>query len=295
MADTISQIIEQAAAETNTSPTQAQIASGNYRKGRFRFRGLQFVIENPIGSARRGTSPDGTEWSNVLHHHYGYVSGTEGCDGDQVDVFIGPDIQEPIVYVINQTDQDGAFDETKSMIGFSDAESARSAYLKHYPRDWNGLHSVVPMPFSRWKEWVMSDSHTSPAEDQMFRTEFEYLEKSDLNDGPLYVYGAVLVPDKFDRQGDIIDADAIKKAARNYMAKAQHAGLQHKWLLSKSGIQLTQSFLAPTDMTIGKKDIPKGSWVVEFQVTDDNLKKSIASGEYRAFSIGGRAKRVPVD
>lgn len=141
----------------------------------------------------------------------------------------------------------------------------------------------------------MSDSHTSPAEDQMFRTEFEYLEKSDLNDGPLYVYGAVLVPDKFDRQGDIIDADAIKKAARNYMAKAQHAGLQHKWLLSKSGIQLTQSFLAPTDMAIGKKDIPKGSWVVEFQVTDDNLKKSIASGEYRAFSIGGRAKRVPVD
>lgn len=131
--------------------------------------------------------------------------------------------------------------------------------------------------------------------DTDFRSQVDILEKSELNDGPLYVYGAVLVPDKFDRQGDIVDEDTIRKSARNYMMKAQNAGLQHKWLLSKEGIQLTQSFLAPADMKIGEKDIPKGSWVVEFQVTDDTLKKSIASGEYRAFSIGGRARRTPVE
>lgn len=128
-----------------------------------------------------------------------------------------------------------------------------------------------------------------------FRTEAEIIAKESTEDGPLYVYGAVLVPDKFDRQGDIVDRDVIRKSARQYMTNAQNAGIRHKVLLSKDGTALTQSFIAPVDMKIGDRDIPEGSWVVEFQVTDDQLKKDVESGKYRAFSVGGNAARVPAE
>jgi hypothetical protein len=63
----------EAAKITNTEPTQGQIESGNYRKGRFIWNGLEIVIENPEGSVRSGIDSDGKSWETKMQNHYGYI------------------------------------------------------------------------------------------------------------------------------------------------------------------------------------------------------------------------------
>ncbi len=59
-------------------------------KGRVSFHGLPFVMENPKDSTRSGVDADGKPWEAKLPADYGYLSRTEGADGDQVDAYIGP-------------------------------------------------------------------------------------------------------------------------------------------------------------------------------------------------------------
>src|SRR5688500_12742205 len=86
----------------NVNPTDAQKTAGNYRKGHIRVHGLDITIENPRGSNRSGTSPDGKKWTSRLPHHYGYIRRTEGGDRDNVDVYVGPHLKSDKVFVIDQ-------------------------------------------------------------------------------------------------------------------------------------------------------------------------------------------------
>ena len=83
---------EAATSPTNDKPepTQAEAEAGQYEKGDIKLQGLDIAIENPRGSERTGTGPDGKQWSVELPAHYGFVRRTEGADGDQVDVYVGP-------------------------------------------------------------------------------------------------------------------------------------------------------------------------------------------------------------
>jgi hypothetical protein len=66
---------------------------------------------------------------------YGYIRGTVGVDKDHVDVFIGPNPESEIVYIVNQNDPvTGKFDEQKVMLGFCTEAAAKEAYLKQYDR-----------------------------------------------------------------------------------------------------------------------------------------------------------------
>ena len=47
-------------------PTDGQKRVGNYRKVHLNLDGFRISIENPKGSYRSGTSPDGTKWRNRL-------------------------------------------------------------------------------------------------------------------------------------------------------------------------------------------------------------------------------------
>ena len=88
-------------------PTEAQIEQGNYKKGHFKIGGLDIAIENPKGSYRKGTAPDGTEWATKMRHHYGDIKRTKGADDDPVDVFIGTKTDNiDTVYVVDQIDPD---------------------------------------------------------------------------------------------------------------------------------------------------------------------------------------------
>ncbi len=137
-------------------PTEGQRTAGNYKKGHVSFAGLRIAIENPAGSYRR------PEWP-AMQAHYGYVKGTEGSDGDEVDVFLRP--STPLdwggnAYVIDQPDENGEFDEHKIMLGWDDKESAVKAYLSHYPKGWV-LGPVTTMSLDQLRDWLSSNT-TAP-------------------------------------------------------------------------------------------------------------------------------------
>ena len=149
--------IQAAREEVNTEPTDAQKEAGNYKKGHVKIDGYDISIENPKGSVRRGTSPDGTQWETQMNNDYGYIRSTEGVDGDHIDVYLSDNPSEGNVYVIDQVDPStGEFDEHKVMYGFPDEESARAAYLANYEDGWQGLGTITGVSKDEFKKWVDS-------------------------------------------------------------------------------------------------------------------------------------------
>ena len=142
------------AAETNTEPTEKQKEAGNYKKGHVYVKGMKISIEQPKGSIRKGTDGKGKEWKTKMSNHYGYFSRTVGKDGDHVDVFLGPDIDDfDKVFVVDQK-VNGMFDESKVMLGFKDIESAKQAYLNNYSKDWKGFWKITGVPLEIFKAWL---------------------------------------------------------------------------------------------------------------------------------------------
>jgi N12 class adenine-specific DNA methylase/uncharacterized protein YcbK (DUF882 family)/predicted RNA methylase len=147
-------------------PTQAQKEAGNYKVGRMRLGGFDVSIENPAGSTRSGTSPDGSTWSNEMKSHYGYFRGTVGRDKDHIDTFIKPGTTEVAddapLFVIDQVDKDGSFDEHKVMTGFASKDEARAAYLENYDDGWDGLGAMTETTVGEFREWTKTADTTKP-------------------------------------------------------------------------------------------------------------------------------------
>ena len=116
----VAEEVDAAANEAATSPlndkpepTQAQAKAGQYEKGDVKLHGLDIAIENPKGSERKGVGKDGEEWSVTMPSHYGFARKTEGADGDQVDVYVGPRAgrQRPFMLLIRWTQTPRNIDE----------------------------------------------------------------------------------------------------------------------------------------------------------------------------------------
>lgn len=158
---TIGEKVAQAEAETEQNPTEAQKEAGNYKKGHVRIGQFDITVENPRGSVRRGTDPSGKPWETTMHNTYGYIRGTEGVDGDHIDVFLTDDIDGwngRRVYVVDQYNEDGTFDEHKVMLGFNDEDDAREAYFSNYSDDWAKNRKIV-MTFTNledFEKWINS-------------------------------------------------------------------------------------------------------------------------------------------
>lgn len=142
--------------KVDTNPTEAQKEAGNYKKGHIKINGFDVTIEQPAGSVRSGKDANGKEWSVTMNNTYGYIRGTESVDGDHIDVFLGPDMNSDMVYVVDQVNTDGSFDEHKVMMGFSSLEDARSAYLSNYEEGWKGLGNITGVALDEFKKWIDS-------------------------------------------------------------------------------------------------------------------------------------------
>ena len=138
--------IKTASADVNTEPTEAQKEAGNYKKGHVQVGTFDITIEQPEGSVRKGTDANGKQWESKMHNTYGYFRGTEGVDGDHIDVFLSNDIDGwngRKVYVVDQYNPDGSFDEHKVMLGFNDMDEAKSDYLANYEKGWEDGRRIV--------------------------------------------------------------------------------------------------------------------------------------------------------
>lgn len=147
-------------------PSDEQKEAGNYKKGHVKVSGLDIAIENPAGSKRRA------EWP-ALKSHYGYLKGTIGYDKDHLDVFIKPGTSldwSGEVWVVNQLDKNGKFDEHKVMIGFGSFKEAEQAYLENYtPGQRDNVDSLVPMSMDEFKRWAFNTtkSGSSPRDGKL--------------------------------------------------------------------------------------------------------------------------------
>ena len=160
--------LQNAIAETETEPTEAQKKAGNYKKGHLTFGGYNFTVETPKGVTRSGKDEQGKPWSVTMHDTYGYILGKIGVDGDHIDMFINDavdlDTFDGNVCVIDQVNpKTGEFDEHKVMYGFPDEAAATKAYLSNYSQGWKGLGKVTSVPKATFDKWLeASDRKTKP-------------------------------------------------------------------------------------------------------------------------------------
>ena len=160
--------VTRAEQQTNAEPTEGQKEAGNYKKGRVKVGPFDVVIEQPRGSVRSGVDANGKAWETTMQNTYGYFGGTKGVDGDAIDVFLGNDLDGwdgTTVFVVDQYNPDGSFDEHKVMLGFNSQEEAEGAYFANYEADWAKTHrtEVTAVPLADFTEWVKSSKRKTKA------------------------------------------------------------------------------------------------------------------------------------
>ena len=150
--------LKSAIEETETNPSDAQKESGNYKKGHIKFGGYDYTIENPKGSIRSGKDANGKEWKMTMHDTYGYIRGKFGKDGDHLDMFINDkadlDNWNGDVFVVDQVNPDGSFDEHKVMYGYDSMSDAEKAYLANYSEGWQGLGGITGASKAEFDKWL---------------------------------------------------------------------------------------------------------------------------------------------
>lgn len=113
--------------------------------------GVLLSIEWPKGSTRTWKNSD---FKRKMFSDYGYIRGSEGADGEELDVYVNTDIglntTPEKVYEIEQTKKDtGEFDEHKYMVGFNSSSESADCFLKHMdPGNFGGINEMT------WDEFL---------------------------------------------------------------------------------------------------------------------------------------------
>lgn len=102
------------------------------------------------------------------------------------------------------------------------------------------------------------------------------------------VSGIVYEPDVEDSQGDTASAEEIRKAAYDFMQNVQKFKINHK---KSADVKVLESYIAPTDLTIEKQKVKKGSWILTVRVLNKKLWEAVKSGSISGFSMAGEAVR----
>lgn len=101
-----------------------------------------------------------------------------------------------------------------------------------------------------------------------------------------------------DLHGDTYSEEDVEKACDNFNLHCRKANIFHKVMTEKALI--TQSFITPTEFTIGDSVIKKGTWLQwwhfpEGDDTSNMLWKAVKDGEITGVSIGARAETEKLD
>lgn len=107
------------------------------------------------------------------------------------------------------------------------------------------------------------------------------------------VYGIVYEPNVVDAQGDKATEEEIRKAAYCFMEKAQVFKVNHKG--NKVSVRILENFIAPSDFTVAKQVVKKGSWILVTRVVNNKIWKAIKAGKLTGYSLSGYANAVKAD
>jgi len=96
-----------------------------------------------------------------------------------------------------------------------------------------------------------------------------------------------------DRQGDVIEEEDLIQAAHNFMTDYRQSKVMHSGKTQGEVVEsvvLTKALQAALNVDLGKV-----GWLVAVKVYDPTVWKRVKSGELSCFSIGGTARRIPLN
>lgn len=101
--------------------------------------GIHIPIEWPKGSVRQWANSD---YKRPMFADYGYIAKSVGDDGEELDVYVGPNLDSKMVLEIQQL-KDGEHDEMKYMLGYDTVEEAVESYLAHMDKEKLGEYYTM--------------------------------------------------------------------------------------------------------------------------------------------------------
>jgi phage-related protein (TIGR01555 family) len=114
------------------------------------FAGVMVGIEYDAGERRIFYDDNGeVVYNTLLKYPYGFIQGTTGRDGVEIDVILGSTKQPNDVYIVDMIDLgpnvEARENEDKVMLGFDNAEEAKEAFYSMYPTNFFGGMKKMPI------------------------------------------------------------------------------------------------------------------------------------------------------
>lgn len=135
-------------------------------QGTIDYQGIPIAVENAVGSTRRGVDPQGKPWATKLTAHYGEFTDTVGVDGDPVDVFVGPDADAPMAYVVHRKwPGTEVYDEDKVVLGVRTGLEAEALFRANYNAPGN-IGGVTPWPVEELRAYLAANGKRGERLDQ---------------------------------------------------------------------------------------------------------------------------------
>lgn len=104
------------------------------------------------------------------------------------------------------------------------------------------------------------------------------------------VYGAVYSPDIPDAHNDFMTAEEIEKTCHNFAKNLHLKNVDQEHNFQKTKAHVVESFILKGTHP-DYPGIAEGSWVIAMKLDDDSLKEKVKKGEFKGFSMAGKAIR----
>lgn len=137
---------------------------------------------------------------------------------------------------------------------------------------------------------VVKQTNPEQAPEQVTKSvDVEKTIKKSLDEEQRKATFVVLAPDEVDLHGDIYTAEEIEKASDSFREHCQKANLAHMLMVDEQSVVITESYIAPVDMTIGEVNVTKGTWLQTWKFNDDSLWQGVKGGHWDGLSIQCKA------
>lgn len=298
--DELGEKIAQAEAEVDTDPTEKQKEAGNYKKGHVRIGKFDISIEQPKGSVRRGVDANGRTWETKMNNTYGYIRGTESVDGDHIDVFLSDDIDDwdgQKVFVVDQYNEDGSFDEHKVMLGFNDINEAYKAYLSNYENGWADKHTlrITQASLEEFEKWIDSSNHKTKE-----FSEYKKVKKETVANNPATY---TIEPAQYTtKRGKVLDMHIVKFAdtlsKEQFRAAKELAKAERGWYDAKQGgfmMRSEESARQLAETVVGNKEAVADAQPVSLADINKVTEQQPQAGETEEDDIFSQAERIAAE
>ncbi|MGH0053202.1 MAG: XkdF-like putative serine protease domain-containing protein, partial [Sphaerochaetaceae bacterium] len=115
------------------------------------------------------------------------------------------------------------------------------------------------------------------------------------DDGSHTVIGIVYEPGVEDAHGNFMKAAEIKKAADDFAENGEGIDMQHNGVVIEEGITIVKSWVTEEEQELYGEVIKAGTWLMQLDITDEDLWGKIEKGEITGFSMGGSGTYILED